>query len=59
MSKKLIRFCPKCKSTDVIPDLSLQSYGRGSFFNQYKCNKCGFTGLFFPEVAEDELKNKS
>ncbi|MCK4521187.1 MAG: hypothetical protein KAU20_01345 [Nanoarchaeota archaeon] len=59
MSKKLIKICPKCKSTDISPDLSVQSYAQGSFFNQYKCNDCGYNGQFFPEVNEKELKKTS
>ncbi|MBN2368453.1 hypothetical protein JXC34_05535 [Candidatus Woesearchaeota archaeon] len=46
------RICPKCKSKDISPDLSAQSYARGSIFNQFKCNACGYTGEFFPEVEE-------
>ncbi|MFC1801528.1 hypothetical protein ACFLZB_03610 [Nanoarchaeota archaeon] len=51
---KLIKICPKCKSQNIKPDLSVQAYGQGSFFNHFKCNDCGYTGQFFPEV----LKNK-
>ena len=49
---RLIRICPKCKSTNVEADLSAQSYGQGSFFNAYVCNDCGFTSQFFPEIEE-------
>ena len=57
MAEKPVRICPKCKSTDISPDLSIQAYGKGSFFNEYKCNKCGYTGQFFPEVKKIS-KNK-
>lgn len=50
MPKKFVRICPKCKSMDLSIDLSVQSYARGSFFNQFKCNKCGYSEIFFPEV---------
>ncbi|MBD3361599.1 hypothetical protein GF358_02275 [Candidatus Woesearchaeota archaeon] len=46
------RICPKCKSTNISKDLSKEAYAKGSFFNQYKCNDCGYTGEFFPEVDE-------
>ncbi len=46
------RICPRCKSTDISSDLSAQAYGKGSFFNEYKCNDCGYTGQFFPEIVE-------
>ena len=51
-----IRICPKCKSTDVNADMSIQSFAQGTFFNQYKCNKCGYIGQFFPEIVEKETK---
>jgi len=51
-----MRICPKCKSIDVEADLSAQSYGKGSFFNQYKCNSCGYTGIFFPEIENKTKK---
>ncbi|MDP7458367.1 MAG: hypothetical protein QGH47_06585 [Candidatus Woesearchaeota archaeon] len=44
-----MRFCPKCKSENVEKDLSTESFAQGSFFNKYKCNKCKFEGIFFPE----------
>ena len=56
MPKKYIQICPKCKSTDISKDFSAQAYGRGTFFNQYKCNNCGYSGQFFPEISEKELK---
>lgn len=55
-SSKFVRICPKCKSTDTSPDLSFQAYGSGSIFNSFKCNKCGYTGVFFPEVDKRDLK---
>jgi len=59
MSAKLIRICPKCKSTDIHADLSTQAFTKGSFFNEYTCNNCGYTGQFFPEVDEELLTKKS
>ena len=47
---KNICICPKCKSKNVSPDLSAHSFAQGSVFNKYKCNKCGYEGMFFPEV---------
>ena len=34
-----IRFCPKCKSTDVMLEL-------GGYTSKYKCKKCGYVGIF-------------
>ena len=47
--KKSIRICPKCKSSDVSPDFSRQTFGEQSEFNTHKCNKCGYRSVFFPE----------
>jgi hypothetical protein len=47
------KICPKCKSKDISPDLSSSAYGKGSIFNAYKCNKCGFSGEFFPEEEKE------
>lgn len=47
-----MKICPKCKSKDVIPDFSSEAYAKGSFFNQYRCNKCGYTSQFFPEIKK-------
>lgn len=58
MADKLVRVCPKCKSTDISPTLSKEAYGQGALFNEYKCNKCGYVGQFFPEIPEKELKKQ-
>lgn len=55
MKKKVIRVCPECMSTNVTPDLSAESYAKG-LLNQWKCNDCGNTGLFFPEYPEEDIK---
>jgi len=52
----MVRICPKCKSTDVSRDLSAAAYARGSIFNQYRCNRCGYTGIFFPETDKPKKK---
>ena len=53
---KSIRICPKCKSDDVSPDFSLQTFGEKSEFNKWKCNKCGYISIFFPEVNKKQNK---
>ncbi len=37
------------------PDLSADSYAKG-LLNQWKCNSCGYTGLFFPEYTAEDVK---
>ncbi|MCX6815874.1 MAG: hypothetical protein NT120_03410 [Candidatus Aenigmarchaeota archaeon] len=45
--EKWVRVCPKCNSKDVF--LSIAGIIGGS---QYKCGKCGFTGVVFPEISK-------
>ena len=47
------KICPKCKSPDVSPDFSIQAFGQKAEFNKYKCNKCGFNSIFFPEIIKN------
>jgi hypothetical protein len=55
MIKKFIRVCPQCNSTDVQPDLSADSYAKG-LLNQWKCNSCGHSSLFFPEYTKEDIE---
>jgi transposase-like protein len=55
MAKKYVRVCPKCNSTDTRPDMSADSYSKG-LLNQWQCNSCGYTGLFFPEYSLEYLE---
>lgn len=44
-----MRFCPRCKSKDVSPDLSERSaFGQGTM-DAFVCNECGYSGTFFPQ----------
>ncbi len=56
---KHMRICPKCKSKNVSPDFSLKTFGEKSEFNKWKCNKCGYSSIFFPELSKKLIKNKS
>jgi predicted RNA-binding Zn-ribbon protein involved in translation (DUF1610 family) len=53
---KRVMICPKCKSRDIVPDISLDAYSSGTLANSYKCNNCGYTGQFFIEFDEEELR---
>jgi predicted RNA-binding Zn-ribbon protein involved in translation (DUF1610 family) len=55
MKKTYLRICPECNSTDVSPDMSAESYAKG-LLNQWKCNNCGYSGLFFPEYTAGDIK---
>ncbi|ODS42849.1 MAG: hypothetical protein MSIBF_06150 [Candidatus Altiarchaeales archaeon IMC4] len=48
--------CPMCASPDVSWDLSKDACAGASLFNQHKCNNCGYTGIFFPELTKKELE---
>lgn len=52
---KSIRICPKCKSEDVSPDFSRQTFGEQSEFNTYKCNKCEYRSIFFPVINKKPI----
>jgi len=54
MPKKSTKICPKCKSKDISPDFSLNTFGEASEFNKFKCNNCGYSSIFFPEVEKKE-----
>ena len=53
-----MRACPKCKSLDVHPDLSLSSIALGEIFNKYLCSNCGYNSVFFPEIDVNIKKKK-
>ena len=46
-----IKFCPKCKSTEV--ELSI-----GGLTGLLECKKCGFSSPIFPEKEINETKAK-
>lgn len=48
------RICPKCKGIDVTTDWSVANIAREFANPSFKCNKCGYTGVFFPEIDEKE-----
>lgn len=50
--------CPRCKSFDVSSDMSVASFAQGSIFNDKVCNKCGYSGQFFPEIDDDKVNKK-
>ena len=55
MPKKFVRMCPVYDSSDTRPDMSADSYSKG-LLNQWQCNTCGHTELFFPEYTLGDLK---
>ncbi len=53
------RICPKCKSKNVSPDFSIKTFGEKSEFNKFKCNNCGYSSIFFPEIGKTIINKKS
>ena len=54
MTKKFVKICPQCNSKDVSNDFSNFALARTGLKEQ-KCNHCGFTGQFFPEVEISKI----
>ncbi|OYT41576.1 hypothetical protein B6U80_01120 [Candidatus Pacearchaeota archaeon ex4484_26] len=52
--KEYVKVCPKCKSLDVRADFKLAWLGEASTF---RCNNCGYTNSFFPEVEVSKVKD--
>ena len=55
-TKTHVRICPKCNSKDISTDFSNAGLvGTGLFQDSFKCNHCGNTGRFFPEVEINKV----
>ena len=54
---KKARICPKCGSLNIKPDLSNIMILLGGVNPNYKCKNCNYSGILFPEVVSDEVKN--
>ncbi|MFH1500986.1 MAG: hypothetical protein ABIE22_03510 [archaeon] len=46
-----IKFCPKCKDSDLV-------MVAGAHIGMWRCKKCGFTGAIFPEKEIEKPKKK-
>ena len=53
--EKYVRICPICGSTDVSPDFSIPAAVAAGALYMYRCNRCDYVGVLFPEVLVDEL----
>jgi hypothetical protein len=57
MEKQHVLICPKCNSTDISTDMSNPALVEtGLFNNSFRCNHCGYTGTFFPDVEISKLE---
>ncbi len=55
MTQDYVRICPVCNSVDVSPDLSVPAAVASGALYSYRCNRCGFVGVIFPEIPIDEV----
>ncbi len=46
-----IRFCPKCKGTNIM-------FVAGGKIGLYECKKCKFRSAIFPEIEKIKKKKK-
>lgn len=53
-----IKFCPKCKSTEV-ETIREGSIAGQPYTESYMCSKCGFVSKTFPEVKNKEDLRKA
>ena len=53
--EKYVRICPVCDSTDVSPDFSIPAAIAAGALYSYRCNRCDFVGIIFPEVLLEEI----
>jgi len=53
--EKYIRICPKCGDVDVKPynEMDMISWGGAA---RWRCNKCNYNAVLFPEVNIDEVE---
>ncbi len=51
-TKQIVKFCPKCKSTNVKSEMAVSIiYGAPQ---KWRCDDCGFSGFLFPEKEIEE-----
>lgn len=50
------RICPKCGSVDVSFDFSNSAGIAYGTPGKYKCGKCGFSAMIFPEIDKEETE---
>ena len=51
-----VKICPRCGSASIKTDFSnpvVWAYGTAP---KYKCGKCGYMGMLFPELPQNKLK---
>lgn len=56
MKIKGLRFCPKCKSTNIRKEFNIfLIFGAPQ---KWRCQDCGFTGYLFPEKLKKRERKK-
>lgn len=54
--KNIIRFCPKCKSINVMIDSEDKLWAATQINGTFICKDCGFKSKIFPEIEKSKLK---
>ena len=55
MIRKILVFCPKCKSTNVNRIMAPSGFPNfGALLQASICNDCGFQDKIFPEIDESD-----
>jgi hypothetical protein len=58
--ERWVKVCPKCGSKGVVGDDSVPVFASTGLFNSIKkCENCGHTGVFFPEVPKNKAPKKT
>src|SRR3989338_3588659 len=54
-TENYVKICPKCGSTQIVVDFSnpvVWNYGTPP---KYKCKKCSYIGITFPEILKEDI----
>ena len=50
--KREVKVCPKCNSTDIVPEGVVTCY----IPDKYICRNCGYTAILFPMMLWQDAK---
>jgi len=57
MEKRFVKFCPRCKSTNVSQVKDNPLMGAYGLPSAYECTNCSYRANVFPEVKESNIGN--
>lgn len=53
--EKYVKVCPACNSVDVSPDFTIPAAIASGALYMFRCNRCDYVSVLFPEFPESEL----